>query len=205
MDTVVKNVSNYDKKIVENVVEIHLATFEGFFLTFMGKGFLRQMYSSYCDHEESGLLISCDNEGKIIGFLAYSYNMSSLYKFMLKRRFLPFVWYSAMAFFRNPQIFLRLLRALLKPSESKRDEKYVELSSIGVSPEFKSCGIGSKLIENLKSIVDFNVYSYILLDTDAENNEHANAFYVKNGFSLNRTYSTREGRKMNEYIFRGQE
>lgn len=96
-------------------------------------------------------------------------------------------------------VFMRLLRAFLKPSEAKRNEKYVELASIGVSPECKSKGVGSALISELRRITDFNMYRYITLETDAVNNEIANNFYKKNGFELYREYKTREGRKMNEY------
>ena len=35
--------SNENKNIINEIVGIHLATFKGFFLTFMGKGFLKIM------------------------------------------------------------------------------------------------------------------------------------------------------------------
>lgn len=197
----IRKIDCYDKAIVCDVTDIHLATFQGFFLTFMGRGFLRQMYRSYCEHESSGLLVAFE-DGKAIGFLAYSENMSGLYKFMIKKRLIPFAWYSLGAFFRKPKIFMRLIRAFLKPSESRREEAYVELASIGVSPEIKSHGVGSALIESLKTQVDFDRFSYISLETDADNNEGANHFYQKNGFCLERNYKTREGRSMNEYRYR---
>ena len=78
----------------------------------------------------------------------------------------------------------------------------MELASICVEPEMSGQGIGSILINYLKSIVDFDVYSYINLETDADHNDLANRFYIKNGFVLYRVYSTTEGRKMNEYHFR---
>ena len=106
------------------------------------------------------------------------------------------------AFLRKPAVFVKLLRAFLKPSESKRDEVYMELASIGVNPDMKSQGIGSLLIDALKRSTDWNKYAYITLETDAINNEGANQFYLKNGFVLEREYETYEGRKMNEYRFR---
>ena len=50
--------------------------------------------------------------------------------------------------------------------------------------------------------MDFAKYAYITLETDAVDNEEVNRFYQKNGFTLARTYETREGRKMNEYRYR---
>lgn len=198
----IREVKSDEKKIIDEIVTIHLNTFTGFFLTFMGRGFLRQMYQSYCDHEESGLLVA-EGDGKTVGFLAYSSDFSGLYKFMIKTRLVQFGWYSMGAFFRRPSAFWHIIKAFLKPSEVKRKEKYVELSSIGVDPNVKSKGVGSKLIEKLKKLVDFEEYAYITLETDAVNNEGAIHFYEKNGFIRERMFVTDEGRKMYEYRFEG--
>lgn len=196
----IREVKSEEKELINDIVSIHLNTFTGFFLTFMGRGFLNQMYRSYCDHEESGLLVA-EEDGKAVGFLAYSGNFSGLYKFMIKTRLIPFGWYSVGAFFRRPSAFMHIIKAFLKPSEVKRDEKYVELSSIGVDPTIKSKGVGSLLIDDLKKIVDFDKFAYITLETDAVNNDGAIHFYEKNGFVRERMYETDEGRKMYEYRF----
>lgn len=198
----IKKLESFDERILREIVKIHIETFQGFFLTFMGKGFLYQMYKSYIMHNDSNIIIAEEND-KIVGFLAYSSDMSGLYKAMIKYRLIPFAWYSAGAFFRKPKVFIRLVRAFLKPGEAKREERYVELSSIGVSPEVKSKGIGTLLIGFLKQNVDFNQYEYIKLETDSADNELANHFYVKNGFTLKGEYETSEGRKMNEYHYYG--
>ncbi len=199
----IREVKSDEKKIIDEIVTIHLNTFTGFFLTFMGRGFLRQMYQSYCDHEESGLLVA-EGDGKTVGFLAYSSDFSGLYKFMIKTRLVQFAWYSIGAFFRRPSAFLHIIKAFLKPSEVIRKEKYVELSSIGVAPNIKSKGIGSLLIGKLKKQVDFEKYAYITLETDAINNEDVIHFYEKNGFIRERMFETGEGRKMYEYRFVGE-
>lgn len=199
----IREVKSEEKKLIDEIVTIHLNTFTGFFLTFMGRGFLRQMYQSYCDHDESGLLVA-EEDGKALGFLAFSSNFSGLYKFMIKTRLIQFGWYSVGAFFRRPSAFMHIISAFLKPGEAKREEKYVELSSIGVDPNVKSKGIGSKLIDALKNNVDFNKFSYINLETDAVDNEGAIHFYEKNGFVRERMFETDEGRKMYEYRFVGE-
>lgn len=198
----IREVKSNEKELINEIVTIHLNTFTGFFLTFMGRGFLRQMYQSYCDHDESGLLVA-EEDGKALGFLAFSSNFSGLYKFMIKTRLIQFGWYSVGAFFRRPSAFMHIVRAFLKPGEAKREEKYVELSSIGVDPNVKSKGIGSKLIDALKDNVNFDKYAYINLETDAVDNEGAIHFYEKNGFVRERMFETDEGRKMYEYRFVG--
>lgn len=199
----IREVKYDEKKLINDIVTIHLNTFTGFFLTFMGRGFLNQMYTSYCDYEEAGLLVA-EEDGKAIGFLAYSSNFSGLYKFMIKTRLIRFGWYSIGAFFRRPSAFMHIISAFLKPGEAKREEKYVELSSIGVDPNIKSKGIGSLLIDSLKRKVDFTKFAYINLETDAVDNEGAIHFYEKNGFVRERTFETDEGRKMYEYRFLGE-
>lgn len=197
----IRKINPDEKKIIKEVVNIHMNTFTGFFLTFMGRGFLEQMYSSYCKHNESDLLVATDDE-KIVGFLAYSGNFSGLYKYMIKTKLVLFAWYSLGALIRKPKVFMHLIKAFLKPSEVKREEKYIQLSSIGVSPEIKSKGIGTQLIKALIDDVDFSKYDYINLETDAIDNEATNHFYEKNGFLLYRKYKTDEGRLMNEYRYR---
>lgn len=189
-----------NKTRVNEVVNVHMQSFTGFFLTFLGKGFLRQLYKGFVEHENSGLLVAVGDDN-IVGFLAYSGDLSGFYKYLLKRHFLPLAWYAGIAFIRKPKIFLRLIRAFGYSEDAKRDEKYVELSSIGVCPEMEGKGIGSQLIKGLKRKADGGKYQYIKLETDAENNVAANHFYQKNGFVLNHEYVTREGRKMNEYRF----
>lgn len=198
----IREVKYDEKKLINDIVTIHLNTFTGFFLTFMGRGFLNQMYTSYCDYEEAGLLVA-EEDGKAIGFLAYSSNFSGLYKFMIKTRLIQFGWYSIGAFFRRPSAFMHIISAFLKPGEAKREEKYVELSSIGVDPNIKSKGIGSLLIDSLKRKVDFTKFAYINLETDAVDNKGAIHFYEKNGFVRERMFETDEGRKMYEYRFIG--
>lgn len=79
----IRKVKSSEKNLIDDIVTIHLESFTAFFLTFMGRGFLNQMYHSYCHHVESGLLVAEEN-GKAIGFLAYSRKFSELYKYMIK-------------------------------------------------------------------------------------------------------------------------
>lgn len=186
------------KKELDDVIKIHMETFPEFFLTFLGKGFLRQIYKGFIAHENSGLIVA-KNEKGIVGVLAYSEDLSAFYKYLINTRLIQFACYSLGAAIRKPSAMVRLIRAFLKPGETKREERYVELSSIGVSPEAKGQHIGSRMIDKLKEMFDTEKFAYINLETDAVNNEGANAFYVINDFVLTRAFETPEGRKMNEY------
>lgn len=189
------------KSHIKDVAEIHLSAFSGFFLTFLGKGFLKCLYKGFVRHNESDLLVAVDDDGKTIGFAAFSKNLSAFYKFLIRTRLVPFAWYSFIAFLKKPKVFMRLIKALSAPKESERTEKYLEISSIGVLPEMSGKGIGTALLKSVTDNADFMEYAYIKLETDAENNAAANAFYQKNGFEPARTYTTAQGRKMNEYRY----
>ena len=194
----IEKITQKNKEIISAVTEIHVKTFKGFFLTFMGKGFLRKMYLSYVLYKDSGILFAYNGDNPV-GFLAYSSDMSGLYKYMLKHGFISFVYYAFLAFIRRPKAFFKLFGALNKSEESEREEKYLRISSIGVLPTEKGKGLGSALINALKGSDDFKGCEYISLETDADNNDKVNAFYCNNGFTLFRSFTTRENRKMNEY------
>lgn len=189
-----------NKKEVARIVEIHIKSFQNFFLTFLGKAFLTQLYVSYIEDERSGIIV-CKKNGRIIGFIAYSKDYSGFYKRILKKRFIQFGYYAFFAFLRNPKILKRLLSAFNKSEEVKKDSNYIELASIAVDTSFQAIGIGKLLLDYLKNMVDFNEFDYINLETDAINNEKVNNFYLKNEFSLFRQYQTNEGRLMNEYRY----
>lgn len=188
---------------LDMIVSIHMDAFKGFFLTFLGYGLLKVMYRGYIEYPKSKVLVA-KSEGKILGFVAYSWNMSGLYRFLLKKYFLSFAWYGLLGAIRRPTAMLRIIRALNRPVESQRAESYLELTSIAVSPKAESKGIGKSLVCTMLDDVRNLNFSYITLKTDAHNNEYANRFYIKCGFSLHETLSTLEGRVMNEYILEKQ-
>ena len=196
----IREISYKEKSILKSVIEIHFDAFQDFFLTSLGKGFLFCLYKCYCKHKKSGLLVAFDNNTPV-GFAAFSGDYSNLFKYMIRTRLFCFAWYSFLAFLRKPKIFFRLLRSFKKSNDVKREEQYIELASIGIKKELNSKGIGTEILSYLKKIINFDIYAYILLETDATNNERVNSFYKKNGFVIDKVYKTREGRMMNEYIF----
>lgn len=198
----IREIHKQDKEAVEKIVTIHLDTFQGFFLTFMGRGFLRHMYRAYCDHTSSGILAAFDETDEPVGFLAYSSDISNLYHSMITKRFAWLAWYAAGAVFRNPSIVRRIVHAFFGMHEKPIESPHIVLASIGVRPDAKRQGIGSRLIDELKNKMDTARHAYIKLDTDAKDNDAANRFYQKNDFVLSRSFSTREGRLMNEYRFK---
>lgn len=192
-----------DDNYITNLSKLHMKAFPGFFLTQLGLPFLKTLYKGYIEDENSGILVAEIN-GKLAGFIAYSNDYSKFYKGLLKKHLFRFGFCSLLAVIRHPLFCKRLLGALKKSDEVKKEEAYVELASICVNPKVGKQGVGSLLIQHLKEITDFSTYAYINLETDASNNDAVNRFYARNGFELARKFVTAEGRKMNEYRYYGE-
>lgn len=198
----IRNMTASEQASIRKLSRLHSRAFPDFFLTQLGVGFLDALYKGYLEDERSGIIVAEDN-GRLAGFIAYSYDYPNFYKGLIKHHLLKFALCSAGAAIRHPSFIKRLLGAFKKSDSVVKNEKYVELASICVEPKMGKKGIGSKLIDHLKGMVDFEKYAYINLETDAVNNDPVNRFYVKNGFKLAGSYYSAEGRKMNEYRFGG--
>lgn len=196
----IKELKSTNQKTIQTIAELHKKAFPTFFLTQLGIPFLKTLYTGYIKDKNSGIIVA-ENKDRIVGFIAYSKEYSSFYKGLIKNHLFKFAFCSLGAAIKHPSFIKRLLGAFKKSDSVVKEEKYVELASICVDPRIESRGLGSKLIDYLKGIVDFDVYAYINLETDADDNEGANYFYVKNGFKLARTFVTAEGRRMNEYRY----
>lgn len=196
----IRKLNKVNPKYIESIAKLHKKAFPAFFLTQLGVPFLQTLYTCYVKDKNSGIIV-VEKNNRIIGFIAYSNDYPQFYKGLLKNHLVKFALYSAGAAIRHPLFIKRLLGAFKKSNSVVKEERYVELASICVEPSIESKGIGSSLIDYLKSIVDFNIYAYINLETDAENNTKAIRFYEKNGFKRFRVFKTQEGRKMIEYRY----
>lgn len=192
-----------DRKMVQRIARLHIKAFPGFFLTQLGLPFLKTLYTGYLEDEDSGIIVA-EIDGKLAGFIAYSNDYPKFYKGLMKHHMIGFAVSSISAAVRHPSFVKRLLGAFKKSDSVVKEEKYVELASICVNPKLEGRGVGSKLIVYLKGMVDFDTYQYINLETDADDNDSVNRFYLSNGFKLERQYTTAEGRRMNEYrLYKG--
>lgn len=197
----IKEIQTSNSEYIKAIAKLHRRAFPNFFLTQLGLPFLKALYIGYMEDENSGIIVA-EDDGKIVGFIAYSNDYPGFYKGLIKNHLIKFGLCSIGAAIRHPSFVKRLLGAFKKSESVVKTEQYVELASICVDPMIDSKGLGSALVEYLKNIVDFSTYAYINLETDAEGNESVNKFYLKNGFQLERTFLTVEGRKMNEYRYR---
>ncbi|HEX9860917.1 MAG TPA: GNAT family N-acetyltransferase [Nitrospirota bacterium] len=185
---------------LDQVVEVHLAAFKGFFLSFLGRDFLRLFYSGVCKDPRSIGLVALTDDGKVAGFAVGAMNPSGFYSALLKRDWWKFSLASVSGIMRDPGIIPRLARAALQPSSSPSGDGVAMLMSICVMPEYKGKGAGKELLDVFLGEVRRRDGHMVFLDTDRDGNEDVNRFYSRAGFVKKREYVTREGRGMNEYV-----
>jgi ribosomal protein S18 acetylase RimI-like enzyme len=185
---------------IGNVVAVHLAAFQRFTLSILGPRFLMEFYKAVLK-DPTGIAFVLTEQEKLVGFVAGSAQPNGFYRRLLARKWWRFGFAALPAVLSNPRIFPRVLRAFSMPHESLPHPKCATLMSIAVNPALQGYGAGQQLV---KAFLDESVkrgLKAVNLKTDAKNNEKVNQFYINSGFELFRTFSTPEGRLMNEYVY----
>jgi ribosomal protein S18 acetylase RimI-like enzyme len=184
---------------LRTVVDMHLACFPQFFLSFLGKGFLKQYYRGLMLSENTIAIVSVSDNEEINGFVAGFTDPSNFYRELLNRCWYRFFISAIPAAVKKPTIIPRLIKALRKPTISEKGKETAELASICVMPAFENSGIGKKLVQAFVNEARGVRCKVVVLYTDAQSNDKVNDFYSELGFKLTKAYITPEGRSMNEY------
>lgn len=184
---------------VSHVVDVHLSSFPGFFLSFLGSRFLSLFYSGICSAPEGIAYVYLNNSGFPAGFVAGTSNPGGFYSRLLKRDWLKFALASIIPVLKKPSVIGRVARAVSHPSGNPIGDDVAGLFSIGVLPELQGTGAGKQLVQAFLDDAKQRGCKRVFLTTDRDNNEAVNSFYEKLGFEIERQYVTPEGRRMNEY------
>lgn len=193
-----KKITNQD---IGRIVEIHLHSFPGFFLSFLGPRFLHLYYESIATTDQGIGFISVNSSSLPDGFVAGTTNPRGFYSQLLKRSWFRFFIAALAAVLKKPTIIPRLARALFHPSANPIGEGVAGIFSVGVLPEAQGKGKGAELVRVFLCEARERGCERVFLTTDRDNNEATNIFYGKLGFKIERQYVTPEGRRMNEYWF----
>lgn len=184
---------------VAEVVQVHIASFSGFFLTFLGPAFLRELYTAtLIDH--AGMSFVAEEDKELVGFVVGTAQPAGFYRRLLRQRWWRFAWASVVPTLKHPSVIPRLLSAFSMPGHVTQQERRGTLMSIAVLPSTQGHGVGGALVQTFLAEARQRDLHQVDLTTDQDNNETANAFYRNLGFACNRTFTTPEGRTMNEYV-----
>lgn len=184
---------------IPTIVQAHLASFPGFFLSFLGPRFLSLYYAGILAASEGIGFVYLNTSGGAVGFVAGSSNPRGFYSRLLKRDWLKFALASVGAIIRKPTAVGRIVRGLFHSGRNPCGDDVAGLFSIGVLPELQGTGVGKLLVHAFLHEARMCGCKRVFLTTDCDNNEVVNSFYQMLGFCIERQYETPEGRRMNEY------
>jgi len=185
---------------IPSVVDVHLASFQRFFLTFLGRSFLEHLYLEITRDSGGVFFVATSPEGQIIGFAAGVQHLPNFYRKLTTKRLFTFALASIRAALRRPAIIPRLLRARGAARQAGEASCPATLMSIAVAPEAKGSGAGKLLIQAFLKEMAKRGTPKISLTTDRDNNAPTLGFYRGLGFSLVREVQTREGRWLCEFV-----
>jgi|WetSurMetagenome_2_1015567.scaffolds.fasta_scaffold492199_2 ribosomal protein S18 acetylase RimI-like enzyme len=192
----VRQMNFYD---VPSVVRVHIKSFTGFFLSFLGPAFLRQLYEASVA-DPSGIGFVVENERGVCGFVTGTSQPSGFYRRLLKQRWWRFALASLIPITKRPSIIPRLVRAISMPARASQQEGHGTLMSLAVLPDMRGKGLGKSLVYCfLKEAHKRDLHQVNLL-SDRYHNDDVNFFYQGLGFRCERKIDTPEGRMMNEYV-----
>ena len=193
----VKQITNSD---IKDVVNIHIMSFENFFLTSLGKKFLTVYYN--CVRKDSnGLLLGCYQDDVLIGFCAACLYSKGFNAKLISHNFLKFLWVGLQILFTKPKSLIRLFKNLTKKDPNINDNgDYSELLSIAVNPNKQGLGVGQKLLNRLEQDLVAKSCSKLSLTTDYHNNEKTIHFYEGLGYRVMYEFITYPNRKMYRMI-----
>lgn len=184
---------------LDDVIQVHLESFAGYFLTFLGPRFLRVLFTEIIKEPDHVAFVAQDQLG-MVGYVIGVTHQARFYSRLALRRQFAFAFASAHALVRDIKILPRLLRGMLYYRAAQKAASQALLMSIGVSPRSQQNGVGTQLVFAFLNAMKQRNIDKVSLLTDRDGNEKVNLFYQKIGFELCRQYVTAEGRWMNEYL-----
>ena len=191
-------IRSMDSADVRSVVDVHLKSFPGFFLSFLGFRFLCLYYQSLLDFSQLSLVAA--QGGRIVGFVVGIDNSFGFYRRLRQSRGVHFALAALPAAIRRPSTVPRLFRALRKRSPFEADDvPSVTLASFAVLPEMRRSGVGKPLMQGFEALARQRGFRRVVLETDLENNDEALRFYKMQGFVTRRTLLTPECRRIIQF------
>lgn len=184
------------KNDISSIVEIHMERFSSFFLTSLGKSFLKVFYKAFL--KNPGILLVLEDEAEIKGFAAGSRDNRGFFKKLLVNDLWGFGRQGFMILFTNPKALKRMATNARK--SGKNNLIFAELLSIATLRNKK--GYGKILLKEFeKEVAKENIENLpISLTTDRDENEKTIQFYKDSGYRINEVFESYNGRKMYRFI-----
>lgn len=183
---------------IDGIVDAHIKGFDGFFLTLLGKGFLRELYKSFAFRDYGLLRVLLDDNNNVIGFASGTTEPEIFYKRLRKERGFIFFCKAIPGLLSNPFLVIKKLWYALfyKGEKPSGILNAALLSSIAVLPDASGKSYGKKLLMDYESTVKKIGCESLYLTTDKSGNDGVISFYKRNGYSVESEFIQADGREM---------
>ncbi len=205
MDIQINNANNQD---FNEVSRLHAEGIPEGFLSTLGKPFLSSLYKGISEIEDGGVLVVRDR-GRTLGFLAYTRDVKTCYKSVLKSYWPSLIWSIFPNVFRLT-VYRKVIETLLYPllaekaakettiSADSNSQPRPELLSMAVDESARGTGIGKRLVAALDhELRESKIPGYYVVTHSVD--ERSNHFYLCCGFKKIRKFEN-HGKPMNEYF-----
>jgi ribosomal protein S18 acetylase RimI-like enzyme len=168
---------------IRDVVELHRTLLPDWFVAAAGRRFLELFYSEALKMGEIAYVAI--QEGLVAGFVMGSVRPHSFSRSLLRSHAFDLLLAGAVATVGSPRSWPRIAAAALKPflREETAHSPAATLMFIAVSPWTESAGIGRRLVDAFVREAGRRNAGSIMLTTRMFDNERANRFYRRLGFT----------------------
>jgi GNAT superfamily N-acetyltransferase len=181
---------------IEPAVAIHASAFPDYFLTFLGRDFLKLLYRFYVKGETE-IALALLYRDQLAGTLLGTMQPQQFYRRLATRNFLPFALAAFKPFLKRPAILPRLVRALTYRGDAPPlAAGGALLASICVDVPWQNQGLGRYLVAAFEKEIFQRGASFGYLITDRLGNDKTLAFYQKTGWQEMHAFTTPQGRAM---------
>ena len=166
---------------IEDVVHVHLGSFEGFMNTRLGAGYLRRFYAWFTNRADA-IALKCVIDGRLAGFVV---GAPLGYGATMNRELLGTVVWSVIC---RPWVlchyrFLSMLGARARSLLTRpQPESGCSLVGIAVSPDYRGAGVGDALVEAFEREAVKRGHDLLRLSVKAANSS-ALRLYERAGWS----------------------
>ena len=175
-------ITNFQKQYASQVAGLHISGISTGFISSLGMGFVAALYEMIADDQNSFCIIVVEDD-EVLGFAAFSANLSKLYKYVALKKGSKFVFVLAkrMLSFKT---FKKVIDNLRYPSKMKKmNLPDAELLSIVIAPQGRGRGLATQLVgKGFEECASRGIGEVKVLVGVA--NEPANRLYQKCGFKL---------------------
>jgi ribosomal protein S18 acetylase RimI-like enzyme len=188
-------VKDVPETYIDELVTVHIDAFPNFFLTDLGRDFLKLYYDSV-RRSSHGILLGVFYDDKLLGFCAACTESNGFNKSLIKQDWLKYAYMSVKILLTSPMALIRLGKNLTKHADASDDGQYAELLSIGVAQSAQGKGVGKLLLNQLENHLREQNVELLSLTTDYYDNDKTLQFYKARQFNIMNEFITYPNRKM---------